>query len=97
MVCARLPQRVVAKHTVVTGEGIHYRVIEAVTHVQAARDIRRRDHDRIRLASARGAEIPAFFPLGVPAGFYGLGLVGFVHDGSKEIQQKGWQLYTASA
>ena len=56
---ARLPQRVVAAHAVVAGEGVHQRVLERVAHVQRAGDVRRRDHDAIGRARVRaGANQP---------------------------------------
>ena len=44
---AGLPQRVAARHPVVADQCIHDRVLEGMTHVQRARHIGRRNHDRI--------------------------------------------------
>ena len=42
MIRTRLPQRIVAAHTVVARERIHQGLVEAVPHVQCAGDIGRR-------------------------------------------------------
>ena len=45
---ARKPQHLVALHPLSPGQRIHQGVIERMPHVQAAGDVRRRQHDRIR-------------------------------------------------
>ena len=50
MVGARLPQGGSAAHAVEADQGVHHGIVETVAHVQAAGDIRRRDHDAIGLA-----------------------------------------------
>ena len=47
VVHARLPQHLVTLHALATGQRVHHGVLERVTHVQAARHIGRRQHDRI--------------------------------------------------
>ena len=47
VVGAGLPQRVVARHAVIAGEGVHQGVLEGVPHVQRASDIGRRQHDAV--------------------------------------------------
>ncbi len=84
----RLPQRVVAHHAVVAGQSVHHRVVKAVSHVQAAGDVRRWNHDGVGLAGARGFEIALFLPFGVPAGFKGVGLVSFFHGDNGRKRQK---------
>ncbi|MNS56032.1 hypothetical protein D3C72_888810 [compost metagenome] len=57
VVGARLPQGVATLHAAETDQGVHDRVVEAVTHVQAAGDVRRRDHDGVGLARALRGEV----------------------------------------
>ncbi len=45
MVSARLPQGIFTLHALVADHGIHNGLLEGVTHMQAAGDVRRRDHD----------------------------------------------------
>ncbi|MDT4793166.1 hypothetical protein FQZ97_256800 [compost metagenome] len=80
VVGARLPQGVAALHAAVADQRVHDGVVEAVTHVQAAGDVRRRNHDGVRLAGTLRGEIVLFLPQGVPVGFDGVGLVGLVHE-----------------
>ena len=72
MVGTRLPQGRVALHAVVADQGIHDRVLKGVPHVQAARDVGRRDHDAVGrpsgLALGRG-EVAPLLPGLVPALF----------------------------
>ncbi len=42
-----LPERVVAAHAVIAGEGIHERVLEGMAHVQSPRNVGGRDHDAV--------------------------------------------------
>ena len=74
-----LPQGVVTLHAVITDQGIHDRVVETVTHMQLAGDVRRRNHDAVRNTIAAGFEITLLFPRFVPAGFDGGGLKGLIH------------------
>ena len=62
VVGAGLPQRVIAAHAVVARQRVHERVLERVAHVQRAGDVRRRQHDAVRLALARWLERAAGFP-----------------------------------
>ena len=80
VVGARLPQGVMALHPVVAGQRVHDGVLEGVTHVQGAGDVRRRNHDAVGRAPAAGRETALFLPEGVPAGFDGLRFVSLVHE-----------------
>ena len=77
---AGLPQHVVALHAAPADQHVLQRVVERVAHVQAARDVGRRDDDAVRrLRRLRmGAERAALLPLRVEAGFDLLGVVGLV-------------------
>ena len=80
MIGARLPQGTVALHAVVADQRIHDRIVETVTHVQTAGDIRRRDHDAVGLvAVAPGSEIAVFLPALVPGLFDRMRVVGLLH------------------
>ena len=57
VVGTRLPQGVTTLHAAETDQGVHDRVVEAVTHVQAAGDVRRRNHDGVGLARALRGEV----------------------------------------
>ena len=59
---AGLPQRAPALHPVKSRQRVHQRVLERVTHVQGAGDVRRRNHDAVRRSIARGREPPRGFP-----------------------------------
>ena len=80
VVHARLPQCLVATHSLVTRQRVHDRVLERVPHVQGARHVGRRDHDAIRFAVAARREISRLLPAGVDAFFYVVRLVGLVHS-----------------
>ncbi len=81
MVGTRLPQRLVALHAMVADQGIHDRVVETVTHVQAAGDIGRRDHDAIApVAVAPGREVAVLLPALVPGLFDRMRVVGLLHE-----------------
>ncbi len=80
MVGARLPQRVAALHAAEADQRVHDGVVEAMAHVQAAGDVRRRDHDGVGLARTLGREIVVRFPGLVPGSLDGVGLVGLVHS-----------------
>ncbi|MNE30330.1 hypothetical protein D3C80_1238380 [compost metagenome] len=45
MVGTGLPQGIFTLHALVTDHGVHDGLLESVTHVQAAGNVRRRDHD----------------------------------------------------
>ena len=49
MVCARLPQRLIALHSLVTDQDILHGIVQRMSHVQLAGDVRRRHHDGKRL------------------------------------------------
>ena len=80
MVGAGLPQHVVALHAAPADQHVLQRVVERVAHMQAARDVGRRDDDAVRrLGQFRmRLERAGAFPLRVPAGFDLLGVVGLV-------------------
>ena len=71
VVGARLPEHVAAAHALEAHENILQRVVEGVPHMERARHVRRRDHDRIGsvLSSRDGT-----------AGLEGFGLVPFGID-----------------
>ena len=79
MVGARLPQGIATLHAAETDQGVHDRVVKTVTHVQAAGDVRRRDHDGVRVTRALRGKIILFFPGFVPGSFNGVRLVGLIH------------------
>jgi hypothetical protein len=82
MIRARLPEGGLAAHAVIADQGIHDGVLEGVAHVQAAGDVRRRDHDAVRVvAGGGGGKVTPFLPNPVPSLFQGLGVVVLVeHD-----------------
>ena len=79
VVSSRLPQGVAPLHAAEADQAVHDRVVEAVAHVQAAGDVRRRDHDGVGLARALRGEVTLGFPVLVQGGFNGVRLVGLVH------------------
>ncbi|MNT34639.1 hypothetical protein D3C72_1706330 [compost metagenome] len=60
-----LPQGVFALHALVTDHGIHDGLLESMTHMQTAGDVRRRDHDAEGLFAfiAVRLEIALLFPV----------------------------------
>ena len=83
VVSARLPQGVVPLHAAIAHQGIHDRVVEAVPHVQAAGDVRRRNHDAVggaAIGCIARCEIAALLPGLVPALFQAVRVVGFFHQ-----------------
>ena len=80
VVGAGLPQHVVALHAAPADQHVLQRVVERVAHVQAARDVGRRDDDAVRrLGRLRmRLERAGLLPLRVEAGFDLLGVVGLV-------------------
>ena len=79
VVGTRLPQGVLALHAVVADQGVHQGLLEGVTHVQAAGDVRRRDHDGVRPTCTLRGEVVVRLPVPVQGGFNGVRLVGLVH------------------
>ena len=55
MVHARLPEHVPAAHALEAAEDVLHRVVERVPHMERAGDVRRRDDDRVGLASLRSS------------------------------------------
>ena len=64
VVHARQPQHLVPEHPLATAQRVHQRVVESVTHVQAARDVGWGQHDGVgRLAAGGvGFEVPGVDP-----------------------------------
>ena len=87
VVRTRQPQHRLALHPVIAGQDVLQGVVQRMADVQAARHIRRRNDDRIgALRPFRaGREQAALFPLGVQAGFGGLGFEGLFEHGSSLI------------
>ena len=83
MVGAGLPQHVAALHPVKPDQDVLDRVVEGVADMEAAGDVRRRDHDGVGLAAGRriGPESARRFPASVLPALHRLGPVGLVqHD-----------------
>ena len=95
MIAARLPQCVVAKHAVVTNQGIHDGVLKRVTHMQCARHIGRGNHDAVRFAVTLRSEIAVLFPGAIPALFDCLRVVCFIHPRSVLQRQASGQIQCA--
>jgi hypothetical protein len=74
-----LPQGVFALHALVANHGIHDGLLEGVTHVQTAGDVRRRDHDAEAFLAfiAIRFEVALLFPMLVKRLFDLLGLYVF--------------------
>ena len=81
VVGARLPQGVLALHAVVTDQGVHQGLLEGVTHVQAAGDVRRRDHDAegVFAGVAVGLEVTLGFPVLIERLFDGVVIKSLFH------------------
>ena len=79
MVGARLPQGIVTTHAVVAGQRIHQGILEGVPHVQAAGDIRRRDHDAIGFTFTGRRKVSPLLPGFIPVLLDGVRVVGFFH------------------
>ena len=69
---ARQPQRVVTLHALAPGQRVHQRVPERAAEVQAAGDVRRRQHDRVRrpVTARIGREVAPLDPPGVERALY---------------------------
>src|SRR5688572_3038687 len=81
MVGTRLPQRGVATHAMPARERVHERVLEGMAHVQRAGDVRRRQHDAVRLTVTAWRESSGRFPTLVDPAFDVAGGIGLVHEG----------------
>ena len=72
MIGAWLPQGIVAFHAMVAGQGIHYRVVKTVPHMQATRNVGWWDHNAVGwliTSRLRRGKIIIIFPGLVPALF----------------------------
>src|SRR4029453_10146105 len=81
MIGARLPQRRESAPAMPGCERVHERVLESMAHVQRAGDIRRRQHDAVRLAVTAWCESSGSFPTVVDPALDVAGSVGLVHEG----------------
>ena len=79
VVGARLPQGVATLHAAEADQRIHDRIVEAMAHVQAASDVRWRNHDGVRVARTLWGEIVLGLPGVVPGSFDSVGLIGLIH------------------
>ncbi|ENZ84189.1 hypothetical protein D088_330002 [Salmonella enterica subsp. houtenae serovar 16:z4,z32:-- str. RKS3027] len=81
VVGADLPQGVFTLHTLVTDHGIHDGLLESMSHMQTAGDVRRRDHDAETLLAfiAIRFEIALLFPVLVKRLFDILGIICLFH------------------
>ena len=86
MVGTDLPQGIETTHAVITNQCVHQRVLEGMSHVQGAGDIRRRQHDGVGLALAGRLETAGAFPMLIPLGFKAAGFKTFFHEGSAEVR-----------
>ena len=86
MIRARLPERVAALQAAPADQRILQREGERMTHVQAAGDVRRRDHDGVgRLVAGgvrAGGKGAGGFPAGIERLLYGSVVEGFVEHGA---------------
>ena len=85
VVGAREVKDLVARHPAIARADVLHRVVERVTHVQSAGDVRGRQADGVLrfLAVGVGREQAVGLPSRVPAGLYGLGIEGFRHCGGR--------------
>ena len=81
MVDSNLPQGVASAHAHQSNQRIHQGVLKGMPHVQCAGHIGRRQQDAIGLALARRLETAAVLPMGIPALFQFMRVVGLVHHG----------------
>ena len=82
MVCTDLPQGVFTLHTLVTSQSIHDCMLESVTHVQAAGDVRRRNHDAVGVAFTGWGEVTFLFPVFIQGLLDFVRLVSSIHCAS---------------
>jgi hypothetical protein len=96
VVRARLPEHVAAAHALEAAQDVLERVVEGVPHVERARHVRRRDHDREGLGVSPLRPPGPERAFGVPglrdARLQGGGIEDLVHDG-----ETGWRLKGAPA
>ena len=87
MVSTRLPQRIFAQHTLITDQRIHDGLLERMAHMQAARHVRRRDHDTVAAIAgvATRFEIALFFPVLVHRLFNGVWIKRLFHLSSSVL------------
>src|SRR5690606_31188173 len=88
VVSTRLPKGVTALHTAVTNQRIHNGVIKTMTHMQAAGDVRRRNHNGVRLTRTLGRKVLIGFPSLVPSAFNGVRLIGLIHSAAGPLNRR---------
>ncbi len=69
MIGAGLPERIMALHPMVAGQRVHDGVVKTMSHVQAAGDVWRGEHDGKRRALTRWLKVAFLFPALIPVGF----------------------------
>ena len=92
VVGARLPQGGVAPHAMPADEDVLQRVVQGVTEVERARDVRRRDDDAVRGRDRRArvrSKPSAIEPGAGPAGFDLAGSIDGVEIGHRESGRGG--------
>lgn len=89
MIGTRLPERVVAFHSVVARQGIHNGVLKCMTHMQPAGHVRRRNHDAIGITLTRGFKATGGLPSFVDGLLYGFRVVGFAEFGRIVHERQG--------
>ena len=79
MICTRQPQSAIALHAAPTDQNILQRLVESMTHMQLTGNVRRRDHDRVRLflRIRLGVKIISLCPEFVDSVLHLAGLVRF--------------------
>ena len=87
MVGSGLPQGLVTFHAVIATEGVHDRILEAMTHVQTAGYVWRRDNYAIGFAVTLRGKVALLFPVLVPGLFNGLRVIGFIHGIAAPIRK----------
>ena len=78
MVCTRLPQRLIALHSLKTNQNILHRIIQCMPHMKLSRNIRRRHHNgkRFLLRIYFGMKISLVQPLLIQSVFQTFGIIG---------------------
>ena len=79
MVCSRLPQSIIALHPLITDQDVLHGIVQGMTHMKLARDIRRRDHygkGCLRVIHL-GVKILLIHPFLIQSVLNPLGVIGF--------------------